>query len=184
MRIELYENVIQEANEEEVDLLTQPLKPINFAGTPFKESVLFEQVLREALSDYKFFGIFQIGILKQISSSRKPLLKSANFEDLIRTYDSEERYRDCVILPCNQDGSLLSGNAEELKSQIIELEREKENAYRTTLNSIINYRKVLENTGLLDFTRQLKTSLDDQNTDIYDVIKKRTKASSKNQKES
>jgi hypothetical protein len=139
---------------------------------------LFEQVLKETvLSNYESFGIFQIDILQGDSSSRKPLLKSTSFEEIIRIYDAKEQYRNCVILPCKNNGILLSNNTLELKNQVIELELEKEKTYKTTLSYLVNYRKVLENHGLLNVTRQLNTD----NTNAYKAMEQRTNTDINNQ---
>jgi hypothetical protein len=56
------------------------------------------------------------------------------------------------------------------------LELEKEKEYETKLSYLINYRRVLENSGILNLTRKLNTD----NTDAYEAIKQRTKADTKN----
>jgi hypothetical protein len=75
-----------------------------------------------------------MNLLQGLSSSRKPVLKSKSFEKIIRIYDAEEKHRNCVILPCKKNGTLLSNNPSELENLVKELEFEKERTYRTILD--------------------------------------------------
>jgi hypothetical protein len=177
---ELFEGVIRTSGENTDDIDDFNDRNNFWAPVPEIEQ-LFEQVLREmATSDYQFFGIFKSEILQNPTVSIKALFKSADFEEIIRKFDSEQQYVDCVILPCSNNGIILSQNANELQIMLSDLAINKEKTYDTTLKYVKNYRKTLSDRGLLKLTQELNTDLQNNQINSQQAIKTRTKADPKN----
>ncbi|GMO41155.1 MAG: hypothetical protein Pg6C_01910 [Treponemataceae bacterium] len=142
---------------------------------------LFEQVLREmAVSDYRYFGIFKSDILQNPATGAKSVFVSADFEEIIRKYDSNQQFITCVILPCSDKGAILSQNPNELQKMMLDLAMAKEKTYETTLQHIRNYRKVLSERGLLKLTQKLNTDVANQRINNQRAIQARNDADPKN----
>jgi len=127
---ELFESIIRETTPEK-DYLFQPLEPINYAGEPFHafESILFEQILREAsLKSTGYYGIFHKTV--SLLNSKSYMIQSKVYNSIVEVFREllrEEKYRDYVVFVCYKDGRLttldplnLAQNAAELTLQAIE----------------------------------------------------------------
>jgi len=173
---ELFENILQASGENMDDFIDEP----NFYAR-ISENLLFEQILREmTITKYQFFGIFKSEILENPTASITALHKSSDFEEIIRKFDAEQRYVDCVILPCTNNGKIISQNANKLQSILRDIAVNKEKTYDATLQYVRNYRRALSNRGLLTLTQKLNTDLQNDEINDQQAMETRTNADPKN----
>jgi hypothetical protein len=190
MNNKLVEHILKYSDHDGIDEneLVEPLEKNDNMSQIFEKiyyecrlKPLVEQILREmAINDYRYFGIFKSDVLQNPATGTKPMFTSTDFEEIIRKYDSDQQFVNCVILPCSKNGMILSQNLNELQKMILDLAIAKEKTYETTLQHIKNYRKILSEHGLLKLTQKLNTDVENQHINNQQAIQTRNDADPKN----
>ena len=175
MYSDLFESIIRTSGADTNDFNSEE---DNF-WAPVPENLLFERVLRETLiKAYKYFGIFDRKALE--NPAMMPKVRSANFSRIIQVFISQ-KYYDCIILPCNKNGTLTTNDPDQLHKQLVETVYERKRVYATELSYLDTYEKRLDKAGLLQLSEELLDQVNKQTITSDNAMGQRTNADLKNQ---